>query len=276
MSLPRPLRRSWKFLTSGANLSERHVTSAPSPQNALDIFKGEWWSQLPEPYSKLRAGQIRSFEDPRIRWAISQFGDVRGQTALELGPLEGGHSYMLEQAGFASVLAIEANPRAYMRCLIVKDIVGLTRTQFQCGNFVAYLRDSPAAAYAVFASGVLYHTDDPAELIALLSRVTDRVFLWTHYYDAKVISSNPKLEKSFTGEHASEYAGFRHSLFRYEYGRSFRMQRFCGGSRGHSYWMLREDIIECLGYFGFNSIRINFDELNHPNGPSFALAAVRT
>lgn len=274
--LPRPLRRSWKFLTSAARLSERHVTSAPSPQNALDIFKGEWWSQLPPPFSNLRAGEMRSFEDPRIHWAISQFGEVRGQTALELGPLEGAHSYMLEQAGFGSVLAIEANPRAYLRCLIVQDIVGLSRIQFQCGNFVPYLRDSPAAVYAAFASGVLYHMENPAELIALLSRVTDRLFLWTHYYDSRIISSNPKLQASFTGEHHSDYQGFRHSLFRYDYGRSFRLRRFCGGSRGHSHWMLREDIIECLGYFGFNSIRINFEELHHANGPAFALAAVRT
>ncbi len=276
MSLPPLLRRSWKFLTSGANMSDRYVTSAPSPQNALDIFKGEWWSQLPEPFSTLRAGEMKTFDDPRIHWALSQFGEVRGQTALELGPLEGGHSYMLERAGFDSVLAIEANPRAYLRCLIIKEIVGLNQTQFRCGNFVEYLRNSPPAVDAVLGSGVLYHVENPVELIALLSRITDRLFLWTHYYDAKIIPSNPKLAGSFTGFERSEYAGFEHSLFRYDYGRSFRLQRFCGGSRGHSHWMLREDIIECLGHFGFNAIRINFEEVDHPNGPAFALVAVRT
>jgi hypothetical protein len=276
LTLPRPLRRSWKFITSGANLSERHVRSAPSPQNALDIFKGEWWSQLPEPFSNLRAGEIRSFEDPRIHWALSQFGEVQGQTALELGPLEGGHSYILEQAGFASNLAIEANPRAYLRCLVVKEIIGLHRTRFLCGDFVEYLRNSPPSFDAAFACGVLYHMQNPAELIALLSRVTDRLFLWTHYYDPGVISANPKFGQSFTGQHRSEYAGFEHSLFRYEYGRSFRLARFCGGTRGHSHWMLREDIIECLGYFGFNAIRISFDTPAPPDGPAFALVATKT
>ena len=34
-----------------------------------------------------------------------------------------------------------------------------------------------------FASGVLYHMRNPAELIALIARATDRVLLWTHYME---------------------------------------------------------------------------------------------
>lgn len=269
------VRYGIRALNLGSKLPAHYVRAAPSQQNALDIFKGEWWSRLPEPFDGLKAGRLAMFEDPRITWALSQFGDVQEQAILELGPLEGGHSYMFERAGAGSVIAIEANPRAYLRCLVVKEIVGLRRTQFLCGDFVEYLRNDPARAYAVCASGVLYHMTDPAELIALLSRVTDRLFLWTHYYDAAVIGRNRKQVRRFTNEHEHEFEGFRCPLIRYNYWGSLVARGFCGGSRPYSHWMRREDILRCLRHFGFSSIRTAFDVPDHPDGPSFALFAQR-
>lgn len=271
----RRLLHALQSLASGSNISDRYVASAPSFQNALDIFKGEWWSQLPQQFSQLHAGQIPVFEDPRIHWALSELGGVTGQNALELGPLEGGHTYMLERAGFASILAIEANPRAYLKCLIVKEIVELKKTRFLCGDFVEYLRASPARFDVVFASGVLYHLTDPAELIALMSRTTRRLFLWTHYYDPDIISRHPKLLTKFKPAEKIEYAGFEHHVFRFDYRSSSRLARFCGGSRPYAHWMLRKEIIACLERFGFTEIRTGFEEPDHPNGPAFALVAVR-
>jgi hypothetical protein len=266
--------RSFRSFGPGLNISSRYVTSAPSLQNALDIFRGEWWSQLPQQFSYLRAGQIRIFEDPRVHWALSEFGDVSGQSALELGPLEGAHSYMLERAGFGSILSIEANPRAYLKCLIVKEILELKKTRFLCGDFLEYLRDSPAPVDAVLASGVLYHMVNPAELLALLSKITRRLFLWTHYYERDIISRHRKLATKFKPAQESEYAGFQHHLFRFDYRGSARLARFCGGSQPYAHWMIREEIIAGLRYFGFDEIRTNFEEPDHPNGPAFALVAL--
>jgi hypothetical protein len=49
------------------------------------------------------------FEDPQTSWAIERIGGVQGKTVLELGPLEGWHSCILENAGVRSVVAIEGN-----------------------------------------------------------------------------------------------------------------------------------------------------------------------
>ncbi|MBV9762532.1 MAG: class I SAM-dependent methyltransferase [Acidobacteriaceae bacterium] len=249
------------------------MRSAPSPQNALDIFEGKWWSQLPPPHTNLRAGALALFEDPRLAWALSKLGDMRDRSVLELGPLEGAHSYMLERAGAQSIVSIEANPEAYLKCLIVKETVGLQRTRFLFGDFLEYLRDSPPRFDAAIASGVLYHMVHPAQLIALLSTVTDRLYLWTHYYDEKVVSSNKKLASMFTAQTEAAYAGFRHTLHRYEYWGSFASRRFCGGTRPHAHWMTRDDVIECLKRFGFDRIRTSFEAPDHPDGPAFALVA---
>ncbi len=270
------VRYGLKSLTAGLNLPLRYVSSPPSPQNALDIFKGEWWSHLPEPFADLQAGDLEIFRDARLTWALEQIGGLQGQTVLELGPLEGAHTYMLERAGAASVIAVEANTRAYLKCLIVKEILGMPRSDFICGDFVEYLRNSPPRFSVAFASGVLYHMIEPVELIARLSKVTDRLFLWTHYYDAHAVSQNRQLRRRFTAEMHRDYAGFHHRLFRYQYWGSFGIRRFCGGSRPHAHWMLREEILACLKHFGFTTIKTSFETPDHPDGPAVALVALRT
>lgn len=255
---------------------DQYIKSVPNPQNALDIFKGEWASKLPKPYDHLEAGSSQLFEDPRIPWAVEQFGGVKDKNILELGPLEGGHTYMLECLDAASILSIEANTRAYLKCLIVKEILGLKRAHFLCGDFVGYLRNNNTKFDVAIASGVLYHMKNPAELIALLSKVTDKMFIWTHYYDKEIISQNSLIPKNkFTGSTMAEYGDFQHELYRYEYDKALDSMGFCGGSDVFSNWMTRDDIIACCEHFGFDDIRVGFDHPQHPNGPAFALSAIR-
>lgn len=255
---------------------DQYIKSAPSPQNAIDIFKGEWASKFPDPFTDLKAGSSMLFEDPRILWAAEQLGGVKDKNVLELGPLEAGHTYMLERLGAASILSIEANTRAYLKCLIVKEMLELRRANFLCGDFVHYLRNNNDKFDMVIASGVLYHMKNPVELIALLSKVTDKFFIWTHYYDLEIISKNTFIPENKFGDSTTfEYKGFRHELHRYEYDKALDSLGFCGGSDQFSNWMTREDILACVKHFGFDDIQVGFDHQEHPNGPAFCLSAIR-
>jgi len=170
-----------------------YFKNSPSPQNALDIFKNEWSSKLPGEYAKYHSGNTASFEDSRIDWAVSEFGGIENKTVLELGPLEGGNTYMLEKHGAKSVLAIEANSRAFLKCLIVKELLDLKKSRFLCGNFVEFLKTNDEKFDCCFATGVLYHMENPSELIYLISKTSDNVFMWTHYYDKKAATTNPNM-----------------------------------------------------------------------------------
>jgi len=264
-----------RFRPSESRLRGEYFAAAPSPQNALDIFEGEWYTSLPGEYHKLRAGAIGLFDDPRLKWGLSEISDLTGKRVLELGPLEGAHTYMLEHAGAESVTAIDGNPRAYLKCLVLKEVLGLHRSHFLCGNFVEYLRATPPKVDFVVASGVLYHMTNPVQLIELISRVTDCVFIWTHYYDETAVAKKPEIRRKLIGQHSAEYGGFRHILHRYEYWGSFGLKRFIGGPNPHSFWMERKAILDCLRYFGFQSITTNFEEIDHPDGPALALVARR-
>jgi hypothetical protein len=255
------------------DILESYIQTAPNPQNALDIFKGEWSSKLPG--DAMQAGAVPLFEDPRIDWAASQFGGFENKTILELGPLEAGHTYMLEKADAASITAIEANSRAYLKCLVIKEVMQLKKSQFLYGDFVEFLKTNLIRFDTCIASGVLYHMKNPAELIALAAKASNQFFLWTHYYDAEVLADRSDFAQKFSPGISSEYEGFQHTLYRQDYGAALNWGGFCGGSAEYSHWMPRSDILDCCKFFGFNRIEINFEDPNHPNGPSFSVAASR-
>ena len=262
---------------SRAAILDEYVRVAPDPQKALDIFKGDWWSSLPAPWSNLQAGSLPLFDDGRIHWAIEALGGVSERTVLELGPLEAGHTYMLEKAGARSIVAIEANTRAFLKCLIASEIVGLQRARFLLGDFEEYLRAGGGERFdAVIASGVLYHVRQPVELIHNIGRITDRVFIWTQYYVKERLAAIPHMAHRFGESRLAEHEGFRHTLHRYNYGDFLDTTRFAGGSEEHSHWLSRDDLLGALRHAGFDDVRIGEEEIGHANGPAISLVAIRS
>jgi hypothetical protein len=253
---------------------DSYVTAAPSPQNALDIFQGEWASRLPAVLG-LNAGEVPLFEDGRVMWAFQESGGVADQSVVELGPLEAGHSYMLQEIGKAgSVTAVEANTRAYLKCLIVKETLNLSKCHFLCGDFIGFLEGNTQQFDFALAAGVLYHMTRPARLLSLLSRCTRRVYVWTHYY-SDFISQRDYLRDRFVSSESAVEDGFRHTLYRQEYREALQTKSYCGGSNQYSNWMNRSDILDCLRHFGFDDIRISHEIPEHPHGPCFSVLAMK-
>jgi hypothetical protein len=250
-----------------------YATEAPSAQAAIDLFRGEWVSRLPSP---LRGGEAPLFDDPRVTWGIEELGPLTGARILELGPLEGGHTWMLERAGAASITAVEAHPKAYLRCLVVKEAVGMQRSRFLFGDFMRYLAETDEVYDVCWASGVLYHLRNPAELIELAARRAPRLFVWTHYYDPEIARSNEFLRKRISREVPATHAGFAHTQHRFDYGITFDLGRFCGGTAPHASWLTRDTLLDCLAHFGWQVVATGFEEPHHPHGPAIALACRRS
>ena len=102
------------------------------------------------------------------------------------------------------------------------------------------------------------------------------MFLRTHFYDEKIIQSRRNLARKFAGSSEASCNGFDHRLYKYVYGDARKWGGFCGGTAPYSYWISRKDILDCLRFFGFEDLRIGFDEPDHPTGPSFCVAALRS
>lgn len=252
---------------------------APSDQNALDLFAGEWSSRPPANRPDLKAGNTALFDDERIAWAHRQLldlgiaGGFTGRDVLEIGPLEGGHSYLLDRLGARQVTAIEANARAYLKCLIAKEVLGMPRVRFQLGDALAHLR-APGPRYDIaVACGILYHLVNPVELFELLAARCDALFLWTVYYDPEFVANNPVPGAKFSETVAVEHAGFHHTVHRFNYGPSLDWKGFCGGGDVFSYWMEKPDILAALTRFGFKEFRTQQEPNVH--GSALMLVARR-
>ena len=162
-------------------------------------------------------GTSRLFDDQRIHWAEEVLGGFKGTNVLELGPLEGHHSYMLQKAGAKKVTAIEANSRAFLKCLCVKEILKLDSVRFHLGDCVKYLKMNKQKYDVVFANGILYHMQNPIELLELLGNTTDKIVMWTHYYDENHIRKNRKIAKNFSPLKNLQYKNFSYDAAQQHY-----------------------------------------------------------
>lgn len=251
--------------------AENFFDKAPSNQNLIDLFAGQWSSFMPEHLGVETGGPAKLHEDGRIKWALDLLGGANGKNVLELGPLEAAHTCMLEAAGARSVLAVEGNASAFQRCLIVKELMGLARSKFLLGNFVSYLRDEGTAYDLAIACGVLYHMKNPVQLIELLSKRAEKLFVWTHYYDEELVSADRRVKENFAGCWNASHGGFEHRLHAHGYGAALDWKGFCGGGSESSNWMEKPQMLAAFEHFGFRLLSEAI-EPEHPHGPAVWLA----
>jgi len=274
----RARRRAAFFSARTTNIEPVYSRAYPSHQAMADIFRGGWTSAFPDEYL-VRAGETRHFDaavDWRVGWVDGILPEgIRNFSVLELGPFEAYNTRQMEKLGVASVLSIEANNLNFLKCLIVKEITGLN-ARFLHGDFLRYLETCRERFDMVWASGVLYHSTEPVGLLESIARVTDRVFLYTHYYDEATIQANPFLSDFYDRkkDRTVETGGLECVLHFRSYGEN-KDSLFSGGIDDYSYWMEKKDILSFLSRLGFGRITTRLDQLDNPHGPVLCLFAER-
>jgi SAM-dependent methyltransferase len=242
-------------------LTVRYCSEVPSAQTALNIFEGTWKSALP-PGLALTTGSRQGFyADARVHWVASLLpGGLKGFKILELGPFEGYDSRLFEELGAESILAVEGNNINFLKCLVLKHALSL-EARFVYGGFLKYLQSSEERFDIVWASGVLYHSEDPLELLAQIGSRTNRIFLWTHYYDDSILET-PDRKRFIAANNVWDVRfGERCHLHYRSYGLEHLKEgvplHYEGGQRAYCFWMERQDINRVLGAMGFRSIQVH-------------------
>jgi len=252
-------------------LNKDFVSDAFSGEEAVSIFAGEWASKIPGYQS---GGAALLFDDDRINWLEQQADGFEGKSVLELGPMEGGHTYMLWKAGASPIIAIEGNKRSYLKCLITKELLGYS-AKILLGDFSKFLETTTERYDFILASGVLYHMADPIRLLESLSRVSDRVGIWTQYYDDKVIFERKDLKKRFDiPAQQIKWRGHAVLGYRQKYHKEPNLLSYIGGNLPYSTWLRKEDIIKIMETLGYRVV-IGNDDPKGKNGPNMLLYANR-
>lgn len=256
-----------------SDVLDNYVIGAPSAQNAVDALPG--WNMALPPQAGARVEGPAFYCDARIEWALQQFGPLEGKHVLELGPLEASHTFMLEGRNPASLTAIEANRLSFLRCLVVKELVGLKTANFLLGNFEPWLETTDRRFDLVVASGVLYHMAEPVRLIEQLARHTDALYLWTHYASDTAMPIGDARNMLLGPVEVVESHGVKARLYPRSYLGAWKNKAFCGGPHDHHRWIERDDLLELLKALGFTDLRIAHDDPQHVNGPAFSIFARR-
>ena len=252
-----------------------YFTGVPTAQAAVDIFQGAWKSAFP-PGAGVKAGIAPNFTDRRVQWVASELGGLRHRSVLELGPYEGYITYQLDRLGAAPIVAVEASNISYLKCLIAKEILGI-EARFLHGDIQSYMDDTTERFDLCWATGVLYHQVDPLALLRSIARVSDRMFVWTHFYDEMIATDADRYPHFDASRDVhKELDGFRcrHYYRSYLYSGA-HPPGFSGGSNPFAYWLAKDDILEFVRELGFTDVVVRSVASDHKAGPTMSFLATR-
>ncbi|MEY2490242.1 MAG: hypothetical protein QOC70_2184 [Verrucomicrobiota bacterium] len=179
-------------------------------------------------------------------------------TILELGSLEGAHTFMLaKRAGTKRVLALEGREPNLRKARLVQELLDVRNVEFAQAN----LENSDVARFgkfdAVFCSGLIYHLPEPWKLIAQLSAIAPNLFIWTHYAadaDAKIVSGGLRGKIHPEGGAADPLSGMSSTAT-------------C---------LTLESLITALTRSGYASVQVIDNDPTHANGPVVTIGARAT
>src|SRR5262249_9784956 len=125
-------------------------------------------------------GTFDPSKDPRVPQFAKCFPGV--SDVLELGSLEGGHTFMLATLpNVKRVVAVEGRTGNIEKARFLQKLFGITNVQFVEANLERFKLSQLGRFDAIFCSGVLYHLPQPWRLIEQMSEVSANLFIWTHY-----------------------------------------------------------------------------------------------
>lgn len=248
-----------------------------SNQNAIDLASRNWITN----FSKLGlngTGGAGLYPDLRIDWLVEHYGALTGKSILELGSLEGAHSLRLAELGSSKITAVEANEAHFLKSLIISNALELRNVQFMLGDFQSYMNETSDQYDLVFASGILYHLTNPAELIASASKVSDSIFLWTVLYDDESIPNGHK--NLISGKvplvaEGFQYQGYKHHYRAIDPKKAKKDKNFSGGLDSYAIWLEHDELIRILKHFGYSKITEKHVRDNPRHGGNVQLLATK-
>ena len=122
-------------------------------------------------------GEFDPAGDARIRLFHESFPDAR--RVLELGSLEGGHTFQLASRA-AEVVAVESRPGNLRRARYVQRLLGVRNVTWVRADVETFELSRLGRFDATLCSGVLYHLPEPTRLLGQLPRLARGTLIWTH------------------------------------------------------------------------------------------------
>ncbi len=196
---------------------------------------------------------------------ISAVGDARleqffryaphAETILELGSLEGAHTFLLAQhPGAKRVVALEGREANLRKARFVQKLLDVRNVEFAQANLEQADLNRLGKFDAVFCSGLLYHLPEPWTLVKKLPGVAPLLFIWTQY--------------AAENEAQDVGRGLRGKI----HGEGGPNEPLSGMSATAT-WLTLDSLRAVLAASGYAKIEIIHDDPSHANGPAVTIGA---
>jgi SAM-dependent methyltransferase len=215
---------------------------------------GPWIYQF-EIDGKTYGGGISAAGDVRVEWFFRYA--PHPETILELGSLEGAHSFIMAQdPGVKRVVALEGREANLRKARFVQELLQIRNVEFAQAN----LEHDDLAEFgnfdAIFCCGLLYHLPEPWKLIQQCPSIAPVLFIWTQYTaenEARDVGDGLRGKTHIEG-------GADEPL---------------SGMSATATWLTLDSLRTLLTRSGYKKIEIIHDDPAHANGPAVTIGAAR-
>jgi SAM-dependent methyltransferase len=179
----------------------------------------------------------------------------RLESILELGSLEGAHSFIFaQQPGMKRVVALEAREKNLGKARFVQELLEIRNVEFFQANLEHVDLTTFGKFDAVFCCGLLYHLPEPWELLKQLPAVAPILFIWTQYAredEARDLGNGLRGKTHIEGGSDEPLSGMSPTAI----------------------WLTLDSLRDALAASGYRSVEIIYDDPAHANGPAVTIGA---
>lgn len=228
------------------------MSSQTSSLTELFAARGKWITKF-KIDGRDYGGEFDAMNDPRVRWFLDSFPGVR--RVLELGSLEGGHTFALAQE-VEYVRGVEGRTYNVNKANLVRDLLGIRNCEFTTADIEGNDLTRLGKFDAVFCVGVLCHIRRPDLVLRKLSDIAPKLFLSTHYV-------------------AETAANRKMGQWRGDWYKEHSLDDLLSGLTGESFWPTLGSLLDMLTACGYEKVNIIKNDRGHLNGHVVTLAAER-
>jgi SAM-dependent methyltransferase len=198
-------------------------------------------------------GGISAVGDPRVDQFL-RAAPTAG-SILELGSLEGAHTFILAQhPGVKRVVALEGRNANLRKARFVQALLQIHNVEFAQANLEHADLTQLGSFDVVFCCGLLYHLPEPWQLIQQCPSIAPLLFIWTQYAredEGRDIGQGLRGKTHIEGGPDEPLSGMSATAL----------------------WLTLDSLRTLLTRSGYRKIDVIHDDPAHPNGPAVTIAA---
>lgn len=210
--------------------------------------RGPWVTCFPID-GKVIGGGYHAENDGRLKKFLQLY--PKPGRVLELGCLEGGHTFPIAKAA-EQVVAIDSRDRNLDRARWLQGVYQQKNISFVQANLEEFDLRLLGSFDVIFNVGLLYHLPEPWTVLERLAPLTRSMFLWTHVAPEELAGTE---QRGYSGMSYEEHGALDP----------------LSGMSPSSFWPTMDDLLRMLRDAGFVDCEILDDDADHPNGPAVCL-----